>query len=55
MYPQTYPPAYAARMAEKKAVYAKHGLNLIELTDHEILALDDALPRLLLKYNIASD
>ena len=48
-------PAYAARMQEKKAVYAKHGLNLIELTDQDILNLDDVLPRLLLKFGIASD
>lgn len=47
--------AYAARMQEKKAVYAKHGLGLIELTDSDILNLDDVLPRLLLKHGISCD
>jgi hypothetical protein len=48
-------PAYAARMQEKKAVYARHGFNLVELTDQDILTLDDVLPRLLLKFGISSD
>lgn len=45
-------PKYAARMKEKQAIYARYGLNLVELGDDEIMNLDDVLPRLLLKYNI---
>jgi hypothetical protein len=47
-------PKYRARMAEKRAIYAKHGLNLIELGDAELERLDDVLPRLLLRYGIES-
>ncbi len=39
-------------MEEKKSIYAKYNLNLIELTDEEIRNLDDALPRLLIRFNI---
>lgn len=45
-------PKYAARMKEKRTIYAKYKLNLIELTDEEIRNLDDALPRMLIRYNI---
>lgn len=45
-------PKYAKRMEEKKGIYAKYKLNLVELTDEEIRNLDDALPRLLIRYNI---
>jgi hypothetical protein len=47
-------PTYRARKAEKQAVYAKHGLRLIELTDAEIEKLDDVLPRMLLRFGIES-
>ena len=45
-------PRYAARMQEKKAIYQRYNLNLVELTDNDIMNLDDVLPRLLIKYNI---
>jgi hypothetical protein len=45
-------PAYAARMADKQALYAKYGLNLVELGDAELENLDDNLPRLLIKYGV---
>lgn len=45
-------PKYAARMREKKAIYVKYEMNLVELGDAEIESLDDVLPRLLLKYGI---
>lgn len=45
-------PKYVRRMEEKKGIYAKYKLNLVELTDEEIRNLDDALPRLLIRYNI---
>lgn len=45
-------PKYARRMEVKRTIYAKYKLNLIELTDDEIRNLDDALPRLLISYNI---
>lgn len=45
-------PKYAARKAEKKAIYERCGLNLVELVDEDIMGLDDVLPRLLLKFGI---
>jgi hypothetical protein len=42
------------RMAVKQAIYAKHGLRLIELGDAEIERLDDVLPRMLLRFGIES-
>ncbi len=48
-------PRYAARKATKLAIYEKHGLNLIQLTDAEVQNLDDVMPRLLLKYDIRVD
>ncbi|QOV91833.1 hypothetical protein [Humisphaera borealis] len=47
-------PAYRARKAKKQAIYAKHGMRLIELGDAEIERLDDVLPRMLLRFGIES-
>ena len=43
---------YLARKQEKLAIYQKYNFNLIELTDQEVLNLDDFLPRLLLKFGV---
>jgi hypothetical protein len=43
---------YLARKQEKLAIYKKYNFNLIELTDKEVLNLDDILPRLLLKFGV---
>jgi len=43
---------YLARKKEKLAIYKKYNFNLIELTDSEVLNLDDILPRLLLKFGV---
>ncbi|WP_404357051.1 glycerol kinase [Methylotuvimicrobium sp. KM1] len=43
---------YLARKEEKQAIYKKYNFNLIELTDDEVLNLDDILPRLLLKFGV---
>ncbi|MGR9051638.1 MAG: glycerol kinase [Gammaproteobacteria bacterium] len=43
---------YLARQQEKQAVYRKYNFNLIELTDDEVLNLDDVLPRMLLKFGV---
>ncbi|WP_263833727.1 hypothetical protein [Sulfurospirillum oryzae] len=43
---------YNARKEQKKEIYKKHNVNLIELTDKEIAKLDDVLPRMLIKYGI---
>lgn len=43
---------YLARKQEKLALYQKYNFNLIELTDKEVLNLDDILPRLLLKFGV---
>lgn len=45
--------SYENRKAEKKALYAKHGFSLLEVTDDHIAAPDDELPKLLLKFGIA--
>jgi hypothetical protein len=45
-------PKYLKRKADKKALYAKYKLNLVELNDTDIMNLDDILPRLLLRYSI---
>jgi hypothetical protein len=45
---------YLARKQEKQALYKKYSFNLIELTDEEVLNLDDILPRLLLKFGVQS-
>jgi hypothetical protein len=46
---------YAERKARKIAVYAKHELQLVELTDDDIANVDEALPRKLLKFGIECD
>lgn len=43
---------YLARKQQKQAIYEKYNFNLIELTDEEVLNLDDILPRLLLKFGV---
>lgn len=43
---------YLARKEEKQAIYKKYNFNLIELTDDEVLNLDDILPRLLLRFGV---
>ncbi len=43
---------YLVRKREKIAIYQKYSFNLIELTDQEVLNLDDILPRLLLKFGV---
>lgn len=43
---------YLVRKQEKQALYQKYNFNLIELTDEEVLNLDDVLPRLLLKFGV---
>jgi len=43
---------YLARKQKKQAIYQKYNFNLIELTDEEVLNLDDILPRLLLKFGV---
>ncbi len=48
-------PRYAERKAKKIAVYARHGFQLVELTDDDIANLDEALPRKLLKFGIECD
>ncbi|MCG3134071.1 MAG: hypothetical protein HMLKMBBP_01357 [Planctomycetes bacterium] len=48
-------PKYAERKDKKIAVYAKHGFQLVELTDQDIANLDEALPRKLLKYGVECD
>jgi hypothetical protein len=45
-------PSYVSRMRTKQAVYKRHNLRLISLTDAELLSLDDHLPRLLLGYGV---
>lgn len=43
---------YLARKQQKQAIYQKYNFNLIELTDAEVLNLDDTLPRMLLKFGV---
>lgn len=47
-------PKYAARKEQKKSIYEKYGLNLVELNDDDIINLDDVLPKLLLKHGITT-
>lgn len=47
-------PKYLERQKEKRAIYEKYALNLIELNDEDITNIDDALPRLLLKHGITT-
>ena len=45
-------PAYLRRKKEKKAIYAQHNLNLVELADAELENLDDNLARLLIPFGV---
>ena len=45
-------PNYLSHKHVKKEIYAKHGLNLIELTEKDVLNLDEILPKKLLKFGI---
>ena len=45
-------PAYAQRKKEKQAIYARYGLNLVELADAELENLDDNIARLLLPFGV---
>jgi len=45
-------PKYADRMHQKKAIYAKYGFNLIDLSDADVHNLDDILPAKLLKFGV---
>lgn len=45
-------PAYARRKKEKQALYARYGLNLVELTDAELENLDDNIVRLLIPFGV---
>jgi len=47
--------AYLRRKKTKKAIYEKYGYNLIELSDPDIMNLDDVLPRILLKFGISTE
>ena len=46
---------YDLRKEEKKEIYFKNNLNLIELENEHIYSLDDHLPRMLLKFKIRTD
>jgi len=45
-------PKYLKRKHEKLQIYAKYGLNLIELKESDVQNLDDILPRMLLKFGV---
>ncbi|CAA6805516.1 MAG: FIG00557123: hypothetical protein [uncultured Sulfurovum sp.] len=45
-------PKYAKRKETKKAIYEKYNFKLIELTDKDIIDLDDVLPKMLLKFGV---
>ncbi|MDD3343926.1 MAG: hypothetical protein PHR87_10160 [Sulfurospirillaceae bacterium] len=45
-------PKYNVRKEQKKEIYKKYNVNLIELTDKEIAKLDDVFPRMLMTYGI---
>jgi hypothetical protein len=45
-------PKYSERKKKKLEIYQKYDLKLIELTDNDILNLDDHLPKKLLKFGI---
>ena len=45
-------PKYKARKIEKQKIYKQLKINLIELTEDDVMNLDDTLPRLLLKYKV---
>ncbi|MBK6286616.1 MAG: glycerol kinase [Gammaproteobacteria bacterium] len=46
-------PGQLAAKLEKKSVYERHGLRLLELVADDLQRLDDVLPRKLLKYGLA--
>lgn len=48
-------PEYAARKKEKKRIYEKNEMNLVELGDQELKSLEDHLPRLLRKFGVEID
>jgi hypothetical protein len=45
-------PKYLARKEEKRKIYQKYKLNLIEMTDDQIKNLDDFLPKALLQFSV---
>lgn len=45
-------PKYAARKEEKRALYSRYALNLVELADVELENLDDNLARLLIRFGV---
>jgi len=45
-------PKYLKRKEAKRAIYQKYNFKLIELSDEDVLNLDDVLPRMLLKFDI---
>ncbi|MFH1032449.1 MAG: glycerol kinase [Chloroflexota bacterium] len=48
-------PKYSFRKEEKRKIYKKYSLQVIELTEREVQNLDDTLPRLLLKHGIKTE
>lgn len=48
-------PQYAHRKTKKLKLYGKYGYKLIELTNEDILSLDDVMPRKLLKFGIKAE
>jgi len=43
---------YSERKEKKKALYSKHGLNLIDLAGKDIENIDDILPKRLIKFGV---
>lgn len=48
-------PEYAARKREKKSVYQKYEMRLVEVGDQELKSLEDHLPRLLRRFGVEID
>jgi len=48
-------PAYLRRKGIKQLIYKKYDYNLIELTDSDIMNLDDVLPKVLLRFGISTE
>ena len=48
-------PRYSARKQRKLEIYKKYGFQLIQLTDKEVQNLDDALPKLLLRFGVRTE
>ncbi|MGI2335776.1 MAG: glycerol kinase [Dehalogenimonas sp.] len=46
---------YTGRKLEKQKIYAKYNFNLIELSDKDVINLDDVLPAKLLSYGIPTE